>query len=499
MPERKYFRDLKEGDAKMKQPNIVLIMTDQLRGDCMGFMGHPDVKTPYLDTLASKGTVFDHAYSACPTCIPARAALHTGMSQTGHGRVGYEDGVAWNYPHTMAGELAKAGYYTQCVGKMHVYPLRNLTGFHNIELHDGYLHYNRCSDVPYYENQKVADDYMYWLKKEKGIDADVIDTGLECNSWAARPWIYEEQYHPTNWVTTRCIDFLRRRDRSKPFFLMASYLRPHPPFDAPEYYFNMYRDKKLEAPAVGDWENDEELKLKGRIFDSTTGPIDEEQIRQAQIGYYACVTHLDHQIGRLLQALIDEGIYDDCIFLFTSDHGEQLCDHHFFRKAFPYQGSVHIPMIISGSESLTGGHAGSVSHAVVELRDVMPTLLDIAGADIPDSVEGSSMMPLVKNTDKKIRTYLHGEHSFGEKSNHWIVTENEKYIWFSQTGQEQYFNLDNDPKENHDLIHNNEAQERISALRKLLVKELEQREEGYSDGTRLISGKTPVNCLKKLK
>ena len=86
----------------MKQPNIVLIMTDQLRGDCMGFMGHPDVKTPYLDTLASKGVAFDHAYSSCPTCIPARAALHTGMSQTGHGRVGYEDGVAWNYAHTMA-------------------------------------------------------------------------------------------------------------------------------------------------------------------------------------------------------------------------------------------------------------------------------------------------------------------------------------------------------------------------------------------------------------
>lgn len=177
----------------MKQPNIVLIMTDQLRGDCMSFAGHSDVKTPYLDTLASKGVAFDNAYSSCPTCIPARAALHTGMSQTGHGRVGYEDGVAWNYAHTMAGELSKAGYYTQCVGKMHVYPLRNLTGFHHVELHDGYLHYNRRSDVPYYENQKVADDYMYWLKKEKGIDADVIDTGLECNSWVSRPWMYDEE------------------------------------------------------------------------------------------------------------------------------------------------------------------------------------------------------------------------------------------------------------------------------------------------------------------
>ena len=95
----------------MKQPNILLIMTDQLRGDCLGFARHPDVKTPYLDTLASRGISFDNAYSACPSCIAARAALHTGLSQEHHKRTGYEDGIIWDYPHTMAGELSKAGYY----------------------------------------------------------------------------------------------------------------------------------------------------------------------------------------------------------------------------------------------------------------------------------------------------------------------------------------------------------------------------------------------------
>ena len=98
----------------MKQPNIILLMTDQLRADALGYAGHLDVKTPYLDTLASRGVNFDRAYSACPSCIAARAALHTGMEQSHHGRVGYEDNVPWRYPHTMAGELSKAGYYTQC-------------------------------------------------------------------------------------------------------------------------------------------------------------------------------------------------------------------------------------------------------------------------------------------------------------------------------------------------------------------------------------------------
>ena len=116
----------------------------------------------------------------------------TGLSQRHTGRVGYEDGVDWNYRRTLAGELSKAGYYTQCIGKMHVHPLRSLMGFHNVILHDGYLQAYRKASLPFYENQLVADDYFHWLKKERGLEADIIDTGIQCNSWVARPWLYDE-------------------------------------------------------------------------------------------------------------------------------------------------------------------------------------------------------------------------------------------------------------------------------------------------------------------
>ena len=175
--------------ANAKRPNLVLIMTDEMRGDCLGAAGHPDVKTPFLDTLAAQGIRFSRAYSTCPSCIAARAALHTGLSQEHHGRVGYRDGVPWDYPVTMAGELAKAGYATACAGKMHVYPLRRSMGFHHIDLHDGYLHAHRKPNIPHHEHQMVADDYLYWLKNEKGIACDMTDTGLECNSWVTRPWM----------------------------------------------------------------------------------------------------------------------------------------------------------------------------------------------------------------------------------------------------------------------------------------------------------------------
>lgn len=479
----------------MKQPNILFIMTDQLRGDCLGYAGHPDVKTPYLDTLASKGIIFDNAYSACPSCIASRAAIHTGMKPEHHRRVGYEDDIPWRYEHTLAGELSRAGYYTQCVGKMHVSPLRNYLGFHNVELHDGYLHCARYKSVPYQNSQLIADDYFYWLKEEKGISADVTDSGIDCNSWISRPFPYEEKYHPTNWVTDRSIDFLRRRDTDKPFFLMASYLRPHPPFDAPEWYFNLYKDKELTPPSLGDWEDTALLEERGRYFDSLTGPIDPELAREAQVGYYACITHLDHQIGRLIMALVEHELMDDTIIVFTSDHGEELCDHHFFRKSLPYEGSTHIPFFISGNPELTGHKPHSVSHRVVELQDIMPTLLQFAGADIPDSVDGISLLPLIQeqtdDTDipESYREYLHGEHSYGSLSNHYIVTETDKFCWFTETGTEQYFDLEKDPHELHNGIHDAEYAERISYLRSVLIQELKNRPEGFSDGNRLISGK----------
>lgn len=485
---------------EQKRKNIVLLMTDQLRGDCMGCAGHPDVKTPYLDTLASKGVRFENAYSACPSCVPARAALHTGLTQESHRRVGYADGVRWEYPHTMAGELTKAGYYTQCVGKMHVDPLRNYLGFCHVELHDGYLHYYRDPEIPYRENQKQADDYFHWLKQEKGIDCDVTDTGLECNSWVARPWIYEEKYHPTNWVTDRSIDFLRRRDPDMPFFLFTSYLRPHPPFDAPQCYFDMYRNKELTPPVVGDWCDEEALRARGRIFDSDTGPLDPELVREMQIGYYACITHLDHQIGRLIQALVENKLYDDTIILFVSDHGELLGDHHLFRKSRAYQGSSRVPFLVSGG-GFRPEKPGSVKTDVVELRDVMPTVLEAAGVQIPDSVEGISLWntALKESGTPDVRKYLHGEHTLGEASSHWIITRDEKYIWYSQTGEEQYFRIAEEPDELHNLIGSETAKERVEALRGLLIQELQDREEGFVREGRLVTGCEPIVWLTKGK
>ena len=481
-----------------KSLNVLIIMVDQMRADCLGIAGHPDVKTPYLDTLATRGIRFTNAYSACPSCIPARTGFLTGLSQEHHGRVGYLDGIPWNYTTTLTSEFSKFGYYTQCVGKMHVHPQRNLVGFNNVKLHNGIIEYYQRTDMPYYENQNIADDYLYEMRN-KGLGDCLTDSGMDCNGYMARPWPHEEQDHPTNWVTTECIDFLRSRDRDKPFLLMASYVRPHPPFDAPKCYFDMYRNKTLRPPVIGEWSDREELIKKGRIFNSDTGPSDPDLIREAQIGYYACITHLDHQIGRLLQAVDNHKLSQNTLVVFLSDHGEMLCDHHLFRKVRPYQGSINVPLIVSGPSNLVKD-GGRVSETLIELRDIMPTLLEAIGAPIPENIDGHSFFSEINNNQiNAINEYIHGEHTGGNASNHYIVTQKDKYVWYSKTGKQQYFDLLSDPYETHDLINDNSRSERVAQLRNILINELQFREEGFVKNCELSTDNTISPCLSFLK
>ena len=461
----------------MSRPNVMIFMADQFRGDCLGIDGHPDVKTPFLDTLALRGARFTRAYSATPTCIAARAGLLTGMCPAHHGRVGYQDGVAWRYPHTLPGCFTEAGYQTKCVGKMHVHPLRSRQGFQDVELHDGFLHYYRKPGMPYYENQMIADDYLHEMQG-KG-HKDITDTGIECNGSVARPWPYEEETHPTRWVADRTIDFLRRRDRDHPFFLMASFVRPHPPFDAPQCFFDMYRGKQLRKPPVGEWAS----PAGSREQSSPYGVADPELLQEAQIGYYACITQIDHQIGRIMEQLLLEGVLDNTYVLFISDHGELLGDHNLYRKSLGYEGSARVPFLLSGP----GIPRGTVNDSVVELMDVMPTLLDACGIVVPDTVDGKSVLPLLKGGEW--REWVHGEHLYEGESAQYIVTSHDKYLWFSGTGREQYFDLANDPQEMHNRMDDPACQARIQHLRGALIAELAGREEGHSDGERLIPGR----------
>ncbi|NOU88363.1 arylsulfatase [Paenibacillus sp. LMG 31460] len=484
------------------KPNILFITVDQMRGDCLSALGHPIVQTPNLDKLAEDGVLFRNAYSATPTCIPARAALLTGMSQRSHGRVGYEEHIPWTYEHTLPGELANAGYHTQCVGKMHVYPTRNLCGFHNVVLHDGYMHYNRDnSRTAHAEHFNECDDYLNWIRNTEPGTYDLMDNGLDCNaSTVALPWHLPERLHPTNWAVTQSIDFLRRRDPSKPFFLWTSFVRPHPPFDPPQAYFDMYLNEDMPDPPVGDWV-DVQSAENGSVHPTTgISKLTKKRLNRAKAAYYALITHLDFQIGRLLNALSEYGVLRNTVVVFTSDHGEMLGDHHFFRKALAYEGSAKVPLIVTDYTGRLGLNRGAEEERITELRDIMPTLLDAADVTVPDSVEGKSLLPLCREgTDVAWREYVHGEHAYGGLSHHYVTNGREKYIWYSQSGDEQLFDLTLDPEELSNKTGDPTWQLSLQSWRERLVRKLEGREEGYVRDGALVKGQKPRAVLSHLK
>lgn len=466
--------------------NIILIVVDQWRSDTLGCAGHPCVRTPHLDRLAHDGIRFTNAYSATPTCVPARAALLTGLSQKRTGFVGYDETRDWHYETTLAGTLADAGYHTQCVGKMHVKPYRNLMGFHHVVLHDGYLHSVQARRDDY----TLYDDYLPDLRRRLGRpEADYLDSGIGCNGYAVAPWPYDESLHPTTWVTDQAVDFIhRRRDPSRPFFLKVSYHRPHPPLDPPMSHLWYYQQADIEIPQpiAGDWAD--EWHLPHGTSPESPVPHDPAQIRLARQAYYAQCTHIDTQINRLTHALWRDKATTNTAIIFISDHGEMLYDHHQTGKAMPFEASAGIPCIIQPPRSgKDAALRNRVCDTVVELRDVLATCCDFAGVapeDRPDT-DGISMIGAARGSET--RDYLHGEHERGTESNQWLTDGRQKYIWWSQSDREYLFDLENDPTEMHNIA--GPRPDDVAMWRHRLIAELDGREEGFVAEGKLVAGR----------
>ncbi|MCY0904595.1 arylsulfatase [Arthrobacter sp. H14-L1] len=482
----------------MRRPNVVLICADEWRGDCLSGADHPYLQTPHLDELARKGTRFEHAYSATPTCVPARVALFTGQSQERHGRVGYQEGVPFDVAHpvTIQGEFRKAGYQTQAIGKMHVFPERSRIGFDDVILHDGFLHFARQQ---HRLNFRFFDDYVPWLRRQPGVnpDEEYFDHGVNCNSTVARPWDKAERLHPTSWAGSQAVNWLYRRDPTRPFFLYLSFHRPHPPYDPPAWAFEQYLDLPAFGRRLGNWEHHFDSVRTDGLHQAAFGTLPEAVTHRARAGYYGLMAHVDLQIMRMQEALSDFGLTDDTVIAFTSDHGEMMGDHDFYRKAVGYEGSARIPFIIAPAPSDAKAARQIVVDQVVELRDVMPTLLDLAGIPVPPECDGKSLVPLLHGeAGVPVRDWLHGEHVYFGQSLQWVTDGHVKYLWASGWGTEELFDLDADPGELDNLADDSAHAELLALWKSRLIRDLNGREEGFIEDGRLVAGKAVTSILR---
>ncbi len=457
------------------RPNIILIFPDQWRGDCLGAMDHPVVDTPFLDDMAGKGVTFSRAYTQCPSCIATRASLVTGRTPNSTGRIGYRDCVPWRYEGTLTHRLRDAGYQTLCVGKTHFYPQRLHLGFEDLRLYSIQQH-----------DPHFVSDYHRWLKRETG--GRVKDTAREIttNSWMARPWEHEEHLHPNSWTFETAIELMDRRDPTRPFFMQVSPHRPHPPIDPPVEYFRQYEGREMPPVPVGDWAERYEEPLTA--VDAKSGTIPRQRLERSRWGYYAQLTHLDYQIGHMLHWMGRRGCLPNTWVIFMSDHGELLGDHNHFRKVVPLEGSAHVPLVVLPPRDWDGPRGVTVDEPVAHM-DIMPTVLQWAGVDIPEDVEGLSLNPAMQG-ESMPREWLQGEHAAGFGQAHQFVTDGrEKYIWFTQSGEELFFDLTEDPQEEHDRSDDPAYADRVDLWRTRLAQVLAERgDDDLSDGESLLPG-----------
>jgi arylsulfatase A-like enzyme len=398
----------------------------------------------------------------------------TGMTPDSHGMLGYRDGKPWPYSRTLAGELARSGYQTINVGKTHFHPPRLHLGF---------------------EELVINADYEEWIEQKTGLVRGKFAHGVHGNSWMARPNHLPETDQEETWFTNEAMKRLRKRDPERPFFLCLSFNGPHPPWCPPEHYFNLFMQKDIPQPIEGEWAKEYAQKASYPInVNDWHGRVSPELNHRARAGYFAYLAYIDAQIGRLTEYLHRARMLNNTLMVFTSDHGEMLGDHNLWRKVSATDPSARIPFIVRPPRKWDT-RANVEDSSLVGWEDIMPTLLEAAGADIPDTVEGKSLMPLLNGQPTEWRNYYHHEHSpcySREYAYQCITTDNWKYIWNPINGSELVFDRNSDPHEVCNLVDSPENSEVVESLRSTLAKHLQGRPEGLSDGETLKTGEVPV-------
>lgn len=387
------------------------------------------------------------------------------------------------YPFTKPQALRDAGYYTMGIGKMHYHPQRSLHGFHRILLDES----GRS------ESPEFRSDYRAWFwSQAPHLDPDA--TGIGWNDYPARPYVLPERLHPTAWTGQSAVNFLEGYQGPDPFFLKVSFARPHSPYDPPQRWMDRYADADIPGASVGKWAA-RFAERSGPKDDIWHGDLGAEQVRRSRQGYYGSVSFVDEQIGRILEALEKKGWLEETLIVFTSDHGDMTGDHHLWRKSYAYEASARIPMFLRWPQGMLSAKRGQVLYQPVELRDILPTFLDAAGAPPKVRLDGASMLSLLRGGNPEWRPYIDLEHGVCySRENNWngFTDGRTKYIYHAYDGREQLFDLTKDPGEVRDLSGDVAAEPVLRQWRQRLVEHLALRGEQWVKNGRLQTRKEPI-------
>jgi len=410
-----------------KRPNILFFCVDEMRADHLACMGNPMVKTPNLDRLAAGGTLFRRAYCNNPICMPARATMFTGLLPRDHGlRV---NGQSLRQDIPVLPQLFKAaGYRTHAAGKLHLTPWVPKEDRPRPEhFPESMAHWKEgrlnTFPVPYYGFDRVDfvgghtsyayGDYPAWLREQGGDPAQLgPDQALEPPTGA--PLTYKMrlpvEWHYNRFISDRTIETIHESARDgQPFFAWCSFPDPHMPVAPPAPYCHQYSPDDVALPAAREGEADVLPPVYRQVLSGDLKPngvdnrgVTEAHKREIIAGTYGMITHLDMEIGRVLDALEASGQAGNTIVVFTSDHGDMMGDHGLLWKSFyTFRGCVQIPLIIA----VPGGVKGQVTETLACQLDALPTLLGLASLPMPDDGWALRPTPFERGSVQPLQSY----------------------------------------------------------------------------------------------
>jgi uncharacterized sulfatase len=370
--------------AVREKPNVLLIVTDDCNND-LGCYGHPLVKTPHLDKLAAKGVRFDRAYCQYPLCNPSRASFLTGLYPDQTGVLENQTHFRARHPEvvTLPQLFAKHGYFTARVGKLY--------------------HYG----VPRQIGTSGLDDPPSWQQSINPIGRDRTDEPLITSiaenrnfggtlSWLAAAG--EDVEQTDGMGATEAIGLLEQH-ADEPFFIAVGFYRPHTPYVAPQKYFDLYPLEEIRLPFVPGDDLDDVPRTAWNLR-PVEQAMDDDTKKQAIQAYYASISFMDAQVGRVLDAVERLGLADDTIVVFHSDHGYHMGEHFMWQKTTLFENAARVPLVVY-APTKSGNGGGSDSPA--ELVDVYPTLAELCGLPPPDHLAGKSLAPILEDRTAAVR------------------------------------------------------------------------------------------------
>ncbi|QGJ70568.1 Iduronate sulfatase [Planctomycetales bacterium 10988] len=441
---------LSSTDAAEKY-NVLFIAVDDMNSD-LGCYDIPMVKSPHIDKLAKEGVRFNHAYCQYPLCGPSRTSIMTGMRPDSTKIVKNRDHFRDTVPEivTLSEHFMQNGYFSARVGKIY--------------------HYDNPGEI----GTNGLDDPSSWEKVVNPKGRDVDEENLIVNytpqrgigssiSVHAADGTDEEQ--TDGMVATETIKLIESH-KDKPFFIATGFFRPHAPYVAPKKYFDLYPFSKIQMPEF----TQEELDQIPSVAMSFTKPhpylgVTKKQARKAKQAYYAAISFVDAQVGRLMETLERLNLRDKTIVVFWSDHGYHLGEHGLWMKQSTFEEAARVPLIISAP----GMSQNQTSEALVELLDLYPTLTELCGLNIPEHVEGKSIQTLLKNPQEKWGHPAFTMTIRQSVAGHSVRTERWRYIeWGRGEKGVQLYDHQEDPQERNNLAKEPEYATVVNELKALL-------------------------------